>query len=328
MEDEEPVSLLKKINEKTRRVRDSRYSIPIYLLTIFAASIWLIFFNPCLMYILLPIMAILIPYKLYDENSFKKLLVVGVVAVILLGFTMSGYYTFILFNQPAREVHSREMMDERVIQNGTIDQIYGDSQTEFNLTVKVRMDVIREHIPDIDHNDIDNNITANITYYGVVGVVGREYQTYNMTRVNQSTVENGAVRYYAIVRDLDESIFQYHFSLKTNMTEEDPWEKWEETEPNFGPVTLDEPFVLGVITLQESFNISLFFFLGMGILWLKKRMDKSVIESTEGLEEKEEELEDHCPDCGHLLEGKKECDRCGWIKDEKDEMFDDEGEPD
>jgi len=327
MEDEGSDSLLKRINEKTRRVRESRFSIPIYILTIFAASIWLIFFNPCLMYIILPIMAILIPYKLYDENSFKKLLVVGVVAVILLGFSMSGYYTFIFFNQPAREVHSREIMDERIIKNGTIDRIYGDSQTEFNLTVEVRTDVI-ENYYDVDVTDIDNDITANITYYGVVGLVGREYETYNMTRVNESSVGKGAVKYYATVTGLEESIFQHHFSLKTNMTEEDPWEKWEETEPGFGPVTLDEPFVLGIITLQESFNISIFFFLGMGILWLKKRMDKSIVESTEGLEEKEEELEDHCPDCGHLLEGKKECDRCGWIKEEDDEMYDDEGEPD
>ncbi len=327
MEDKDSDSLLKKINEKTRKARESRFSIPIYILTIFAASVWLIFFNPCLMYILLPIMAILIPYKLYDENSFKKLLVVGVVAVILLGFTMSGYYAFILFNQPAREVHSREIMNERIIKNGTIDRIYGDSQTEFNLTVEVRMDVI-ENYYDVDITDIDNNISANITYYGIVGLVGEEYETYNMTRVERSSMENGAVKYYAVIRDLDESIFQHHFSLKTNMTEEDPWEKWEKTEPGFGPVTLDQPFVLGVITLQESFNISIFFFLGMGLLWLKKRMDRSVSESTEGLEEKEEELEDHCPDCGHLLEGKKECDRCGWIKEEEDERYDDEGEPD
>jgi|GEM_PF-2249133 len=326
MEQSEKNSVLDKINQWTRKVRRSRYSIPIYILTVFLASVWLIFFNPCLMYILLPIIAIIIPYKLYDETSFKKLLVVGIVAVILLGFTMSGYYTFVFFNQPAREVHSREIMGERILENGTIDRIYGDSQTKFNLSVEVRMDVLEKYL-DIDVEDIDENIYANLTYYGVVSLDERDYKTYNMMRVNENLTEDGIVKYYTIATNLEESIFRHHFSLRTNMTEDEPWEEWEETEPNFGPVTLGKTFVLGVITLQESFSISIFFFLGMGLLWLKKRMDRSVAESTEGLEKKEEELEDHCPDCGHLLEGKRECDRCGWIKEPEDEMYDDEGEP-
>lgn len=327
MEEKESESLLKRINEITMMVKESRYSIPIYILTVFATSVWLIFFNPCYMYIFLPIMAILIPYKLFDENSFKKLLVVGIVAVLLLGFSMASYHTFIYFNQPPREVHSEEKMQERILENGTINRIYGDSETKFNFTVEVRLDVIEEYLEDIDIKDIDNNIYTNVTYYPFVAMAGREYETYNMTRVNESSGENGVVKYNATVTDFEESMFLHHFSIKTNMTEKDVWEEWEETERGYGPVTVDEPFVLGVITLQQSFSISIFFFLGIGILWLKKRMDRSVAESTEGLEEKEEELEDHCPDCGHLLEGKKECDRCGWIKEPEDEMYDDEGEP-
>lgn len=320
--------LLKRINEKTRRVKESKYSIPIYVLTVYAASIWLIFVNPCLMHIILPLLAILIPYKLYDEHSFKKLLVVGVVMVILLSFTMAANVSFSIYNQTGREIHSRQITDKRVLQNGTIDPIYGDPDTKFNLTVKVRADLV-----DLDIDQIDDNIFANITYYGAQGLGGGDYEVYNMTRVNENSDGNGTVEYYAIATGLDESLFHHHFSLKTNMTQDVgdaflSWEKWEETESGYGPVTLDAPFVLGIITLQESFNMSLFFFLGLGLLWLKKRMEKSVSKSTEGLEEKEEELENNCPECGHLLEGKKECDRCGWIKDPDDELYDEDGEPD
>ncbi len=310
-------SIFSTINEKTRKVRRSRYSIPIYILTVFLVSIWLIFINPCLMNILLPILAILITYKLYDENNLKKLLVVGIGAIILLSFTMGSYHAGIIYDQPSRQLSS----GPGALQNGTIEPIYGDSNTEFNFTVEV-------NVTRVNASGEDISLYANISYTGPEGIRREDYEGYKMSPVNDSDVENDFKEYYVVVSGLPERLFNHYFSLRKDVPVEEGDFAWERTSLGFGPITLDRTTALGMISLQQSFSTSVIFLLGMGLLWLKKRMDKSVVESTEGLEEKEEELEDSCPDCGHLLEGKKECDRCGWIKEPEDEMYDDEGEPD
>jgi len=316
MEQSEKKSLLGKINHWTRKVRRSRYSIPIYVLTVFLASIWLIFINPCLMNILLPIFAILIPYKLYDENSLKKLLVVGIAAIILLAFTMGAYHVGILYDQPARELRS----GPGALQNGTIEPIYGDSNTEFKFTIEVNLTRASTSMENI-------KLYANISYAEVEGVRREDYEGYEMEPANDSDDESDIKEFEVVVSGLPERLFNHYFSLRKDVPVEEDDFSWERTSLGFGPVTLERRTAFGMITLQQSFSTSVFFLLGMGLLWLKKRMDRSVVESTEGLEEKEEELEDSCPDCGHLLEGKKECDRCGWIKEPEDEMYDDEGEP-
>jgi len=309
-------SLLGIINEKARKVRRSRYSIPIYILTVFFASIWLILINPCLMNILLPILAILVPYKLYDENSLKKLLVVGITAIILLAFTMGSYHVGILYDQPARQLRS----GPGALQNGTIDRIYGDSNTEFRFTVEVNLTKVGAAREDI-------TLYANISYAEAEGIRREDYEGYEMSPVNDNDDENDIMKYEVVVSGLPERLFNHYFSLRKDVPIEEGDFSWERTSLGFGPVTLERRTALGMITLQQSFSTSVIFLLGVGLLWLKKRMDKSIVESTEGLEEKEEGLEDYCPDCGHLLEGKKECDRCGWIKEPEDEMYDDEGEP-
>jgi len=317
MEQDEKSSVLDKINRWTTKVRISRYSIPIYILTVFLASIWMIFINPCLMNILLPILAILIPYKLYDENSLKKLLVVGIVAIILIAFTMGLYHVGILYDQPSRQLRS----GPGALQNGTIEPIYGDSNTEFNFTVEVNFTTAIASRGNI-------TLYANISYAEAEGIRRDDYEGYEMKPVNDNDGENDIKEYYVVVSGLPERLFNHYFSLRKDVPVEEGDFSWERTSLGFGPVTLERRTALGMITLQQSFSTSVIYLLGMGLLWLKKRMDRSVAESTEGLEEKEEELEDHCPDCGHLLEGKKECDRCGWIKEPEDEMYDDDGEPD
>ncbi len=317
MEQSEKNSLLGKINRWTRKVRRSRYSIPIYILTVFLASIWLIFINPCLMNILLPILAILIPYKLYDENSLKKLLVAGIVAIIFLSFTMGFYHIGIIYDQPARQLRS----GPGALQNGTIEPIYGDSNTEFNFTIEVNFTTARASKENI-------TIYANISYAEAEGIRREDYEGYEMSPVNNSEGDNEVKEYYVVVSGLPERLFNHYFSLRKDVPVEEGDFSWERTSLGFGPITLERRTAMGMITLQQSFSTSVIFLLGIGLLWLKKHMDRSVAESTEGLEKKEEALEDHCPDCGHLLEGKKECDRCGWIKEPEDEMFDDDGEPD
>ncbi len=309
-------SILNVINEKARKIRKSRFSIPIYILTVFLASIWMIFINPCLMNILLPILAILIPYKLYDENNLKKLLVVGVAVIILLAFTMGFYHVGILYDQPARRLRS----GTGALENGTIEPIYGDSGTEFNFTVEVNFTIAGT-------SEEKATLYANISFAEAEGIRREDYEGYEMKPVDENDGNNETKEYYVIVSGLPERLFNHYFSLRKDVPIEEGDFSWVRTSLGFGPITLPQTTALGIITLQQSFSTSIIFLLGMGLLWLKKRMDRSVVESTEGLEEKEEGLEDYCPDCGHLLEGKKECDRCGWIKEPEDEMYDDEGEP-
>ncbi len=297
-------SILKKINEKTRKAKRSRYSVLIYILTIFIAPIWIIFFNPCIMNIVLPILAILIPYKLYDENDLKKLLVVGIVAIILLGATMGFYHTTILYDQPSREIRS----ERRNLTNGTIDPIYGTEETVFNFTVELNRTVMEEK---------SFELYTNLSYVGAEGVREEHYEGYEMIQIKNTT------EFYIEIKGLEERLFNHRFTLF--IEENDDYIK-ERTSLGFGPVTLDRTSAFGMITLQQSLSTTIVFLLLMGVLWLKKRMDKSLVESTEGLEEKEEELEDYCPDCGHLLEGKKECDRCGWIKQIEEEIKEEENE--
>ena len=324
MEDEEGISLLETINKKTKVIKESKYSIPAYILTVFIASIWMIFMNPCLMNLLLPLIAILIPYKLYDENSFKKLVVVGIASIILIGLSMSLYHTGVIYDQPSRRIRSE---DGRLL-NGTVEPVYGDSGTTFNLTVDLSEDYLEER-------EIRNySLYANISYTGVEGLRREEYGGYQMEPVEDHNGTGGNVEYYVEVEDLSERLFNHYFSLKRNITYEEGETEgeedyaWTRTSLGFGPVTLPRTTALGMITLQQSLSTSVFYFLAFGLLWLKKRMDKSVSESTEGLEEKEKELEDSCPECGHLLEGKKECDRCGWVEEPEDEIYDEDGEPD
>ncbi|MBS3790318.1 MAG: hypothetical protein KGY66_05315 [Candidatus Thermoplasmatota archaeon] len=267
------------------------------------------------MQILLPILAILVPYKLYDENNLRKLLVVGIAAIILISFTMGSYHTVLLFDQSSTQLQS----EQGNLRNGTIEPTYGDTSKTFNMTIELNKTFVQES---------NYTIYANISLTGTIGFGGEDYKGYNMTRVNDTEGKNGWVEYYAEVEVDDERLFNHYFSLKKDVPVEEGDFSWERTSLGFGPITLERKTALVMVTLQQSLSTSIIFLLGMGLLWLKKRMDRSVVESTEGLEEKEEELEDYCPECGHLLEGKKECDRCGWIKEPEDEMYDDEGEPD
>ncbi|MFP4001998.1 MAG: hypothetical protein ACLFSM_01155 [Thermoplasmata archaeon] len=319
MENEGSDGVLKKINEKTKEVRESRLSIPVYIFTVFIASLWVIFMNPCLMNLVIPILAILIPYKLYDEYKLRKLIVVGLTVIILIAFSMAFYQTEVIYGRPSRQVDSAEGK----LVNGTVEPVYGDGGTKFNFTVELSEEFVE------NHTEGNYKVFANLSYTQVEGLRRDDFDGYMMERVDSDVDKNGTVEFFTIVTDLPDRLFNHYFSLKRNisMSGEEDYD-WERTSLGFGPVTLNRRDVLGIITFQQSISTLMFFFLGVGILWLKRRMDKSISESTEGLEEKEEELEDNCPECGHLLEGKKECIRCGWVKEPEDEMYDEEGEPD
>ncbi len=311
-------SLLKIINEKTKKVKQSRYAIPAYILTVFLSSLWLIFVNPCLMNFLLPVIAIVIPFKFFDEESFKKILVAGLVVCLLVALSSAVYHTGVIYDQPFRKIHS----DKDNLKNGTVNPVYGTTETRFNLTVELDKDFI-------DAWDRENyTLYANVSYSTMERIQANDYAGYKMKRIN------GTNEYYAVASGLPERMFNHYFSLRKNRTgemgnmTEGLAYSWERTSLGFGPITLKRSTALWQITLQQGLSTSIIFLMGVGILWVKKRMDKSVDESTEGLEKKEEELEDYCPECGHLLEGKDECDRCGWMRNPDDEKYDEDGEED
>ncbi|MEF8873613.1 MAG: hypothetical protein V5A88_02955 [Candidatus Thermoplasmatota archaeon] len=255
------------------------------------------------MNILLPVLAILIPYKLYGENNLKKLVVVGLVITLLLAVTMSTYQLGLIYEQPHRTLNSDEFQD------GTVDQLYGDPDTTFTFTVNLTKDYVE---------GFNYTVYLNLTLATAGRVQQTPYEGYKMRRVAES---NLTYQYSVQVSDLEERLFGHRFSVRRNRTglDDELDYDWHRTSIVYGPITIEESRAFQLLTFEYFTSTAIIFLLGMGLLWVKKRMDKSVSESVEGLEEKEEELEDSCPECGALLEGAKVCKKCGWEIGAKEE---------
>ncbi len=386
MKSEEDVSKLDKLNQKMEQVKDSKFSIPIYVATIFVASLWLIFVNPCLMNLLLPIIAILIPYKLYNEADLKKIIAAGIIVIILLSASTTLFQLGFIYDQPPQTLRSDNLRD------GTVEPLYGDSSTSFNFTVNVTENFAENWDPE------DYTVCVNLTLSTVAGIGREAYEGYEM-----NSTGNGRQYYKELT--LEERLFGHRFSIKRNMTDETtylfslnrtkyeryleegpinetltevfvdegyevednaslsigdekwfiseqgkkeyrikavdenlniykmngteedglegPFYSWERTSVGYGPVTIERMRAFQLLVGEYIISTSVLYLLGIGLLWWKKRMDSSVEESTEGLKEKEKELEDHCPECGTLLEGSDTCEECGWErKIEKEEPTD------
>ncbi|MBS3817214.1 MAG: hypothetical protein KGY76_06595 [Candidatus Thermoplasmatota archaeon] len=265
------------------------------------------------MNILLPVLAILIPYKFYDENSLKKILASGVIVIILLSLSMSAYQLGFIYDQPSQNLRSENL------EQGSVEPLYGNPNTNFNFTVNVTEEFIQEW-------DSENyTVYVNLTLSTVGGIGEKDYDGYKMKPVNSSE----RPREYYRNLDLEERLFGHYFSIRKNMTEKlDEMENetegvqysWETSSSGYGPITIQKMRAFQYLAFEYVFSTTLIYLLGMGLLWWKNRMDRSVSESTEGLEEKEEELEEYCPECGTLLEGADECEECGWEKEpEEDE---------
>lgn len=395
MDSKEDLSKLDRLKQKTKKVKESKYSILIYVGTIFVASLWLIFMNPCLMNLVLPILAILIPYKLYEEKDLKKIVATGVIVIILLAASTTLFQLGFIYDQPDQILRSENLQD------GTVEPLYGDSSTTFNFTVNLTENFAQEW------DSKDYTVYVNLTL-STIGGIGREpYEEYEMNGTEDEHM------YYKEV-SLEERLFGHRFSLRRNVTdemtylfslrqteyedylnestispelreafedeghdvdedaelEEDrewfvvedderryrieideddeelniydiletdgpedelerPFYTWERTSVGYGPVTIERTRAFQLLVGEYIISTSVVYLLGVGILWWKTRMDSSIEDSTEGLEEKEKELEDHCPECGSLLEGSEICERCGWEKGtkEKDRSAEFEEEP-
>ncbi len=296
-------STLDRLDKKFKKIKKTRYSILAYIGTVYIASLWLVFVNPCLMNILLPILAILIPYKLYGENNLKKLLVVGLVAILLLAVTLSTFQLGLIYDQPHRTLESDHFQD------GNVDNLYGDTDTTFTFTVNLTKEYVEGY---------NYTVYLNLTLATIGSVHPIPYEGYRMQRVGE---DNETYHYSVQVSDLEERLFGHRFSVRRNRTDIDDEldYDWHRTSIVHGPITISESRAFQLLTFEYFTSTVIIFIFGMGILWLKRRMDKSVSESVEGLEEKEKELEEACPECGTLLEGSSACKNCGWEIGAKEE---------
>lgn len=283
-----------KILDKVRKVKESRYALFIYIITIILTSIWTLF-DLCLANIALPILAVLIPLKLFKENNLKKIAIAGIIAIIIVLVLTSFYQVGFFYGQTVTEVESSNLVE------GKVNNIYGPPETEFNFTVKLR---------DEQQTNV-STVYLNLTHVSWGTNEGEEVEeSFEMKRLS-----DGKTYYYEL--NLEEKSYLHHFALKRE-TQEDT--EWEETEKAFGPLTISfsntfKNFIVRVVPLPI-----MVFLVILSLIWLKKSLDKSKEKSTEGLDEKEKELEEVCPNCGALLKGNENCPECGIKVDDQYEI--------
>lgn len=288
--------ILKKLSSRFEKPEDSKFAILKYVVYIYAFSLPIIillsYFNPCFLNLVIPAIAVLVPYKLFKEKSMKKIFVTGIIAILLVSFTFTAYQVeAIYFSQEPGELSSE------TFSNGTIDKVYGEQKTKFNFTVDLNT----------DHIETDNyTVFLNITWITTTTPEDGNDKSFQMVELNNS-------EYYYLFNlkdnDMEDRLYSHYFSIRKNKTSGTV--EWEETDSNFGPFTISRLDAYQVIMIQQLIATFLFFVLIIGMLWWRKRMATSREKSTEGLEEKEEELEDYCPQCGALMEGKTTCPECG-----------------
>lgn len=294
-----------KLKPKIQSVPESKYSIPIYIVTIFSVLIWTYLLNwkgyLCISAIFQGTIALLVPLAFFREKNIKKIVVVGIISLFILFSAFSAYNVHQRYNMSTQELESKNL------KNGTVNKLYGESGDEFNFTVTV---LYQENMSQ------KFSVYVNLSYTQFSADSSEHHEeTYKLKQTN-----NGKEYYRSII--LKERQYRHHFVLKDNTTSNGSV-NWEETELGRGPNTVPKSATFfAVFILQTPYPIFIFLLL-VGILWWKKRMNKSKETSTEGLEEKEKQLDDYCEECGAFLEGKKVCTNCGHeIKSENEEKED------
>ncbi len=277
------------IKEKINSVRDTPYSMLIYIATIFAFNIFLVLIGLelCLLSVILSVLAILIPLKFYKEPKLKKVVVAGAISIILIAAVGTIFHIHILYSQDLTVLESDNLL------NGTVDKIYGDTETLFNFTVEIR-----------NESNYNYTVYVNITFFGDDG---SSQEIYNEMR----PLNNGS---YQWETRLDEKQYYHHFTLEATRGNET---LWESTESTFGPLLIPKGTATLNIFIMRLVSPIITFLIFASLVWWKKGLDKSKSSSVKGLEEKERALEDSCPECGALLKGKDECPDCDWNKKEE-----------
>ncbi len=280
----------KKLSERIDSVRNSRYSIAIYVATVFAFTILLILvgLDLCLLSMILAVLAILIPLKFYKEPNFKKVVAAGALSILIMALVGTVFHVHILYSQEPAILESDTLL------NGSVDGIYGDTSTIFNFTVEVGLETTVNH-----------TVYLNLTYTGDDGASQMSH--------HEMTSMEGDVYFFAT--SLEERQYLYHFTLGTTVDNETTWET---TPKGFGPLVISERTAFVNIFIMRLTSPVIIFFLFVSLLWWKRGLEESRRSSTKGLDEKESALDDSCPECGALMDGRDICPDCGHGKGGED----------
>lgn len=288
----------KRLKEKVNSIKESKYSIPIFLATVYLATVWTIF-TPCLANLLLPIISLVILVRFFKETDLKKIAVIGLIAVILVSLTGAAYQFNVYYSEPKRTLSSEH------ISNATVDRIYGSTDEPFNFTADLS--------EDLDHENV--TIFLNLTYDKWTEAGAEKIAAnYTLKRVSNTS------SYYRS-KEIGERKYFHQFILRINGTNATMWEK---TGEGYGPMTISKQVTFTAVTIQRMPIPVLIYFFLISLLWWKRKMDRSKKKSTEGLEDKEKDLDDYCPECGTLLEGEDVCPNCG---EDVSGQLDEEAEP-
>lgn len=292
--------------QKVEQVPQSPYSLLVYVGTVLFLSLPLfmlnLFANMCFFNVIVVALAVIIPYKFYKEEDIKKLAVAGLISVLLVSVVGTVYHVNDLYTQETQYLES----EDHLLYNGTVNELYGDTETEFNFTVTVSEDL----------SPSNYTVYLNMSYLGANNSFSDPLiDSYKMESLNQSGEGN---RYYKVMT-VEERLYEHYFSLEID---ENGNKTWEETDEGYGPLTIPKNNAYLVIFLPRAVSPILLYALAISLIWWRKKMKNSKRYSTDGLEEKEESLEDYCDNCGTLLSGEEECPECGEPISYEDEKKD------
>lgn len=254
-------SLWKILILKLRDLEKNNNTYLIYISLIYLFSLPLIFvliyMDPCLFYLILPGFALLIPYMIFEEKDFKVLGVVGVIALILLGFTFTAYQVESIYMDREPDELSSESL-----KNGLINKVQGDAGENFEFTVLISHEAYEEVIR-------DDNYTLKVQLSRYIEEDEEVIDDYKMDYLEDVNDEG---RLYKIeISDLEEALYQHRFLLTVEREDED---YQEETEYGFGPFTVSRrDLYLTILTQQISTSI-IIFVVFLGFLWWKKGMEQ------------------------------------------------------
>ncbi len=270
--------------KKIEELRDKPYAVPVYALTVVGVSLPLIFshMDICLMNIIVAIVAIVVPYHLYKDKDVKKVVYAGVIALLLIAIIGTLYHVHIFYSQEPVELESENLSE------GLLEPMYGDSETSFDASVRVR--------------DLNiNQVLVNFTFQGIEDPMLMDEISYELEG------QDGVYSNNSIVLG-EERVYNHHFSL--NYTEGNVT-VWEETDSAIGPLTISRGNLAFSIMLLRTVAPFITFFLVVGLIWWMNRMKTSRSVGKDEFEKKEADLDDYCEKCGNFLDEDGECPDCG-----------------
>ncbi len=282
------------IKDKLVSLKGTPYLFPACVVTILGISTLLILALSSLYAFIIPIVAVLIPLKLYGVNSVKKIFMMGAVSIIVIAIVVAGLQIYFVYSRTPGSLGSEYLA------NGTVDELYGDTETTFYFTVDVLSAVPENY-----------TVFLNFTYPGE----NFEPQYVEGEEMDPLSDQN---RTYYTEKELDRNPINHFFAIRMENGNET---LWNTTEPGFGPVIISRSYFGTFMFLRLSTAPFLMFLLLLSLVWWKQHLEGSRARSTSGLDEKEKALEDSCPKCGALLQGADNCSECDWKRSEIDKKL-------